>query len=105
METNIGAEAEKVFEIKDIGVFLKNVLNVAVVAGALIALAILVWGALDWLMSEGDQDKLKNAKNKITHALIGLAVMALVWLVWNLALYFLGIGQVGEGETILTLPE
>ncbi|GAG83930.1 unnamed protein product, partial [marine sediment metagenome] len=38
-----GAEAE--FAIKDVGVLLKNVLGVAVIAAVILALAYLIWGA------------------------------------------------------------
>jgi len=46
------------------------------VVGGLALLLFLIWGAIDWLMSEGDQEKLKNAKNKILHALAGMGILA-----------------------------
>jgi len=105
--TKIGeeAEAKNAFEITDIGVLLKNVLSVALIGAAILTFAFLIWGAIDWLMSEGDQEKLKNAKNKITHALIGLTLMALVWLIWRMTIYFLGIGVISEGQVKFDLPD
>ncbi len=100
VETKIGPEAEKIFEIKDLGLFFKNILKLGIIAAAILALAYLIWGAIDWLMSEGDQEKLKSARNKITHALAGLAIMALVWLLWTLALHFLGLGEVTPGSGV-----
>ena len=107
ISTRIGEEAEtkNAFEITDVGVLLKNVLNVALIGAAILAFAYLIWGAIDWLMSEGDQEKLKSAKNKITHALMGLAIMALVWLIWLLAIYFFGIGTVSKGQVKFDLPD
>jgi len=56
-----------------------------VVAGGLMVIIMLVWGALDWLMSEGDPEKLKNAKNKIIHTMFGVGLLAasfaVVWFV------------------------
>lgn len=101
--TSIREQAEKNFAIIDLGKFLKNLLSMAVVAGAILSFAFLIWGAIDWIMSEGDTEKTKNAKNKITAALIGLALLAMVWLIWRLALYFLGIGNVTGQDTILRL--
>ena len=107
VSTRIGeeVEAKNAFEITDIGVLLKNVLSISLAAAAILAFAYLMWGAIDWLVSEGDQEKLKSAKNKITHALIGLAIMALVWLIWRLTIYFLGIGVISEGQVELDLPD
>lgn len=101
LETKIGPEAEKFFEIKDIGVFLKNILGIGITLAAILTFAYLVWGGIDWLMSEGDQEKLKSARGKITHALIGLGLIALTWLIWRLVLYFLGIGEVSSGQVDL----
>jgi hypothetical protein len=105
LETKIGPEAEKIFEIKKIGPFLKNLLGLGVIAAVILTLTYLIWGAIDWITSAGDQEKLKSARNRITAALIGLALMALVWLIWRLALYFLGIGIVGKKEVILPLGD
>ena len=44
--------------------------------GGLTLMIFLIWGGIDWLSSEGDQEKLKNARNKITHALFGMALLA-----------------------------
>ena len=103
LATDISNEAEGLFPITDIGRFLANLLNVALAGGAVITLGYLIWGAIDWIMSEGDQEKLQAARKKITNALIGLALLALTWLLWQLVIYFLGIGDVSPGGTILHL--
>ena len=56
--------------------FIVRLWRAVMVAGGLALLLFLVWGAIDWLMSEGDQEKLKNAKNKIIHALAGMGILA-----------------------------
>ena len=98
MTTDIQTEADKIFEIKKVGTLMSNSLGIAIIIAAILALAYLVWGAIDWITSTGDQEKLKSAKNKITHAVIGLAIMAAVWLVWRLAIYFLVIGVIKQGQ-------
>jgi len=47
-----------------------------VIVGGLTLLIFLIWGGIDFLTSEGDQEKYKNAKNKMTHALMGMAILA-----------------------------
>lgn len=56
--------------------FIARLWRTIVLVGGLACLVFLIWGALDWLMSEGDSDKLKNAKNKIIHSLAGLGILA-----------------------------
>jgi len=91
LTTDIQTEVETsgFFKILNLGQLGTNGLRAAIVIGAAVALAYMVWGALDWIMSEGDKQKLENAKNKITHALIGLAIAASVWAIWSLVQYFL----------------
>lgn len=56
--------------------FIVRLWRAVMIAGGLALLLFLVWGAIDWLMSEGDQEKLQGAKSKITHALIGMGFLA-----------------------------
>jgi len=56
--------------------YLAALWKAVVILGGLALLLYLIWGAIDWMMSEGDQQKLTNARNKITHAVIGMAILA-----------------------------
>ena len=107
ISTRIGDEvkAKNAFEITDIGILLKNSLNVGLIIAAILAFAYLIWGAIDWITSEGDKQKYESSRNKITHALMGLAIMALVWLIWRLTIYFLGIGEITDGKVIFKLGD
>lgn len=42
---------------------------------ALLVLVYLLWGALDWITSGGEKDKVAKAQLKITHAVIGILVV------------------------------
>jgi len=103
--TDIDTRAKEIFEIKKVGPLLKNLLGVGVIGGAIIAFAYLIWGAIDWISSQGDKQKYESARNKITHALLGLVIIAAVWLIWRLAIYFLGIGVVEQGQVKLRLGD
>ena len=59
-----------------LGAFIARLWWTVVVIGALALLIFLIWGGIDFLTSEGDQEKYKNAKNKMTHALMGMAILA-----------------------------
>jgi len=92
-------ESSGIFQIFDLGQIGTKGLRAGIVIGGALALAYMVWGAIDWISSEGDKQKLENAKNKITQALIGLALIASVWAIWSLAQHFLfGRGSSGGGS-------
>jgi hypothetical protein len=57
----------------------------ALILGGFALLLYFVWGAIDWLMSEGNPEKIQNAKNKITHAFIGLVFLSISFAMMLLA--------------------
>lgn len=76
-------------EPNPLGSLIARLWQTAVIVGSLALLIFLVWGAIDWLMSEGDAEKLKNAKNKILHSLFGLGLLAATYaIVWFLKSVF-----------------
>lgn len=67
------AEVEK----NPLGFFFVRLWQTIVIVGAIAMILFIIWGAMDWLMSEGDKEKITKARNKITHALIGLGLLVL----------------------------
>ena len=63
-------------EANPFGLFIARLWWTVVIVGGLALLIFLIWGGIDWLTSEGEAEKLKNAKNKITHALFGMGILA-----------------------------
>lgn len=49
-----------------------------------------LWAAFDWLTSGGDKEKIAGAQKRITYAIIGLALFALIYAILNLLGNFLG---------------
>ena len=47
-----------------------------ILLGGLAALVYMLWGAVDWILSGGDQGKVESARKKMTTAVVGLAVLA-----------------------------
>jgi len=52
----------------------------------LFALVYLLWGALDWISSAGEKEKIAKAQNKIQSAAIGL-VLVVVFLLYLMCLW------------------
>lgn len=46
-----------------------------------------LWGAWDWIISEGDKQKVADARNKITQAIAGFLILILVFFILPFVLY------------------
>jgi hypothetical protein len=57
----------------------------------ILALLYLILGGFDWITTGGDKGKLEVARNKITHAIIGLIIVASIWAIMTLIGNFFGI--------------
>ncbi len=53
----------------------------AVAVGGLLTIMYFLWGAFEWLMSEGDSGKLQKARNKMMHAAIGLLILVSAFII------------------------
>lgn len=85
---------------KDLGDFIGNVLTLAFIVAVLAVLAMLVWGAFEWITSGGEKEAVGKARNKILNALIGLAVLAVTFALATVAANFLGFRSI----TDFTIP-
>lgn len=73
-----------------IGNFISAIVGGMIVVGFIIALFYLLTGGFMWITSGGDKTNLENARNKITHAIIGFLVLASVWAIMTLVARFVG---------------
>jgi len=62
---------------------------------ALVFFFMLVWGGLKWVMSQGDSKNVEAARNQITNALIGLAIVFASWAIVKLIETVFGIQILG----------
>lgn len=58
-----------------------NAITVVFAIAAVLVIIFLIWGAIEWIISGGDKEKVSNARKKITSALIGLAILAFVFVI------------------------
>lgn len=82
-----------------IGKLISFVLRVVLAIGALLVFGYLVMGGIEYITSGGEKGKTESARNKITAAIVGLIILAASWAILNVALGFLGLGNI---ETALT---
>lgn len=92
---NIGLEDEvssRVAINTDLGTFITRVFSAVMIMGGIATFIYLVYGGIQWVSSGGEKDKVKEARDKITHAIIGMAVLAAAWAIFKLIDYFFGLG-------------
>lgn len=68
-----------------------GLINLVMVLAALIFFFMLVWGGVKWVMSQGDKGNVETARNQITNALIGLAIVFAAWAIMKLIETLFGI--------------
>jgi sterol desaturase/sphingolipid hydroxylase (fatty acid hydroxylase superfamily) len=71
-------------------VIITNAITIVFTVASLLTLAYLIWGSLKWITSGGDKEALKSAKGMITHALIGLGMLALSFVILRVVANILG---------------
>jgi hypothetical protein len=105
--TNIESEVKKTgfFKFDSIGEFVVNLFQVALIIGSIMTFVYLIWGGIQWITSGGNQEAAKGAKEKITDAIAGLAMLAAVWVIWRLIIYFVGISPSPSGPFNIKLPQ
>lgn len=55
-----------------------------VIVGGLAVLLYLIWGALDWIFSGANPERLKRAKDKMFNGIFGLAILVLSFVIMKI---------------------
>lgn len=74
----------------DISQFINNAIVLAFIIAVIIVLVMLVWGAIQWIFSGGSKESVEAARNRIIHALVGFAILAVAFAIARVAGQFLG---------------
>lgn len=90
------------FKIQDVGKLVTGLLNLVMFVAAILVFAYLIWGGITWITSGGDKGKTEEARNKITAAIIGLAVVAASYAIFLLVTGFLGVANPFTGNFTIT---
>ena len=56
--------------------FLSNLIALIFSLSTVVLILMIIWGAFDWLTSQGDKEKIASARSKIINALIGSLLLA-----------------------------
>jgi len=74
-----------------LGQFISNIVGFVLIISAVAAFGYLLIGGINWLTAGGDKGKVTEAKDRITNAIIGLAIVACSWGIFLLIDHFLGL--------------
>lgn len=89
-------------KIGEIGMLISALVGVLLIIAALMAFFFLILGGIQWITSGGDKAGMEAARNKITHAIVGLIIVGAAWAIMILVQNFLGISIIGG---TLTFPK
>ncbi len=98
----VGFEKPAGVQITDIGRLISSGISVVIIISGILVFVYLVWGGIEWLTSGGDKTRVESARNRISNALIGLAIIAASWALVRIIAYFFG---VDAGLSTFTIPK
>lgn len=73
-----------------ISLFINNLISLIFVIGGVIFVVMIVWGALELILSGGNKEGVANARNRIIYAIIGIAFLAISFAIMAALGEFLG---------------
>lgn len=64
----------QIVQLSDFGLILLAVVDMLLRIGALVAVGYIIWGGIQYIMSQGESDRVKNSRETIINALTGLVI-------------------------------
>lgn len=70
--------------IETLGDFINKIIAFLIPLAAVILFLVLIWGGYDFMLSQGNPEKVKSAKGKITTGLVGFILLIISYLLVKL---------------------
>lgn len=90
-------------QASDFGQIVGSVITIAFVLAIVIALAMLVYGGIKWIISGGDKSGVEAARGTIVAAVVGLVIVFLSYFILNIVLGFFGLSLSNLQIPVLTI--
>lgn len=100
-QLNVPVPSDQI-KVTDFGKLISALVGVLLIISGLLAFFFLILGGIQWITSGGDKAGMEAARNKITHAIVGLIIVGAAWAIMLLVQGFLGVQIIGSNN--LTLP-
>ena len=85
------------YKVEDLGLLLSRFVGLLLIAAGIAAFFYLLLGGIQWITSGGDKAGIEAAREKITAALIGLAIVVTAWAIFLIIQRFFGLNILGSG--------
>ena len=85
--------------VKNISKLINSGFQLAILVAIIFVFAMLILGGYGWITAGGDKAKVEEARNRITNAIMGLAILASAFAIYKLVDKFFGIGLVSPDKT------
>ncbi len=82
-------------KIQKLGDLISRMLSFIIPLSGIVLLFVLIWGGYDYMMSQGNPEKIKSAQAKITTGLIGFFLLICSYLIVRVIAGIFGLGSVG----------
>ena len=79
--------------INNLSDVINKVVELSIPLAGIILLLVLIWGGYDFMMSQGQPEKIKNAQAKITTGIIGFVLLIISYIVVKLIAKIFGLGE------------
>lgn len=73
-----------------------NAITIVFIIAAILVLIMLIWGGIEWVVSGGDKEKVANARKRIVASLVGMAVIALAFVIVTVVGQVLGFNVLND---------
>lgn len=90
----IATQLDNPLGVTNINQFIGKMINAVLGLSGAVALAMFVWGGVQWLISGGSADKIKQAKNTLVSAAIGIVILFTSYTLVNAIIQALASGTV-----------
>ncbi len=91
-------------KIESLGALISALVGAMLIIAALLAFLFLILGGIQWITSGGDKTGMEAARNKITHAIVGLVIVGAAWAIMILVQQFLGVQIIGGSGINIPKP-
>lgn len=82
----------------DLSTLITNTINLFFVIGGIGFTIMILWGAVNWILSGGDKEKIAGARKRITTAIIGLVLLSSAFVVTLVVGQITGIDALKNGN-------
>jgi hypothetical protein len=78
--------------VKAFGTIISGTIGAFFFFSFIITFIYLLLGGVQWITSAGDKSSLEAARNKITHAIVGIVIVGAAWAIFVLITTWFGVG-------------